>query len=530
MSPSTFPSLRWRYKRNLPATLGLSLLTAVTAVTVPASPAAQAATAPVPSLAASTTELVPVLRMNVGGGKVTAGGVTWQADRGVSGGRTWTNASTADIASTLADPIYRSERNGWFTYNLPVPAAGDYVVRLHFAEIYWGAPQGAAGGPGKRIFSVNLEGGAVELANYDIAASVGSMRAVVKQFRTRVTDGQLTLTTNATADRAKLSALEILRPATTAVSPTPTPTPTATPTATPTPTATATSSTAFGLGWGRPFAPDSAYNRPIPAGAVTDPNSAAMVAVIARNNRAYANLYDYGDPVFDADSASPQYSVACTMPWGTCDLETKRIRIPSGAKPTPGTDGRMIIVDWTLREVCDFWQARRTSTGGWETSWGTCASIDGEGSGLSGGATGAGINALAGVVRTYDMRQGRIDHALSFATDNSCQRVFRYPAKKTDGSSARSDCIPEGARIQLDPSINVDAIPGITPGEKAVAKALQVYGAYNRDNAGAPMAFSFENPIGESDPYPAAGFGWDYYDMPHIPWSKIRVLRSWNGE
>ena len=278
------------------------------------------------------------------------------------------------------------------------------------------------------------------------------------------------------------------------------------------------------------FAPGSAYNRPIPAGAVSDPNSAAMVAVIARNGRAYANLYEFGDPVFDADATSPSYSVRCTMPWGTCDLANRQIRIPADARPTPGSDGRMIVVDWTRREVCDFWQARRTSTGGWETSWGTCASVDGDGRGPTGGATGAGINALAGVVRTYEIRQGRIDHALSFATDNSCQTVYRYPATKTDGASSRGDCIPEGARIQLDPSINVDALPGITPAEKAVAKALQTYGAYNRDNAGAPMAFSFESPIGESDPYPSAGLAWDYYDMPHIPWSKIRVLRQWDGQ
>jgi len=84
--------------------------------------------------------------------------------------------------------------------------------------------------------------------------------------------------------------------------------------------------------------------------------------------------------------------------------------------------------------------------------------------------------------------------------------------------------------VLLDPSLDVDAIPGITPGERAVAKALQTYGAYNRDNAGAPMAFAFEKPVNnESDPYPSAGFPWDYYDMPHIPWTSLRVLRSWNA-
>lgn len=278
----------------------------------------------------------------------------------------------------------------------------------------------------------------------------------------------------------------------------------------------------------RMFSATSAWNVRVPADPVIDSRSADTVARLAREGRAVANLYDYGDPVFDAREDSPQVVVECTRDWGTCDLERRPIRIPEGARPNSGSDGRMIVVDRVSRQVCDFWQAERTATG-WSTSWGTCASTDGDGRGPSGGATGGGVNALAGVVRTEEMRRGRIEHALSFATDNSCRRVFRYPATKTDGTSSRADCLPEGARVQLDPSIDVAAIPGITPGEVAVARALQEYGAYNRDNAGAPMAFAFENPIGDADPYPAAGFRWDYYDMPHIPWSELRVLRNWDG-
>lgn len=503
--------------------VGVSALTALTVLAVPgASSPAVAATTTDPT-ATATSALVPVLRMNAGGGAVTSGGVSWAADTGALGGSTWATKSTADIAGTTDDVLYRSERVGAVKYELPVPSAGDYVVRLHFAEIWFGAPGGGTGGAGKRVFSVNLEGGPVELQDYDIAREVGSMRAVVKQFPVTVTDGKLSVSTSARVNSAKVSALEILRKNTT-----PPPTATVPPptTSTPTPSGTA----AFGIGWGRPWAPATPYNQPIPANPVLDAGSQAMVAQMSRTGRATANLYDYADPVFDADAASPTYSVMCLKPWGTCDLATKPIRIPADARPTPGTDGRMIIVDWVRRESCDFWQARKTATGGWEASWGTCAPIDGDGRGPRGGATGAGINALAGVVRTYEMRQGKVDHALSLATDNSCTRVFRYPATKTDGASSRTDCIPEGARIQLDPTINVDAIPGITQGEKVVAKALQTYGAYNRDNAGSPMAFAFESPIGESDPYPAVGFAWDYYNMPHIPWHRLRVLRQWDGQ
>ena len=282
---------------------------------------------------------------------------------------------------------------------------------------------------------------------------------------------------------------------------------------------------------GRPFAADSAWNTELPADPVLDPRSGPMVASVLQDARAVANIYEFGDPVFTADAQTPTATVDCTMSWGDCPLEGRLLRIPAEARPSPGSDGRVIVVDLVDRTSCDFWQASRVDATHWTTSWGTCADLDGDGRATSGsgGATGAGVNALTGVVRTFEMRNLEIPHALSVATNNSCAGEFRYPATKTDGHSSRADCIPEGARLQLDPSIDVDAIPGITPGERAIARALQIYGAINRDNSGSPICISFETPIAETDPFPAAGLVGDYYDMPHIPWEHVRVLRSWDG-
>jgi hypothetical protein len=127
------------------------------------------------------------------------------------------------------------------------------------------------------------------------------------------------------------------------------------------------------------------------------------------------------------------------------------------------------------------------------------------------------------------MEHGQIDHALGFISENTCASVFRYPASKTDGHSGNANCIPEGTRIQLDPSVNVDAIPGINAGERIVAHALQTYGAYCKDTGGSKLAFGFEDPVGKPNPYPGLGFSNDYYDMPHIPWNHLRVLAQWNG-
>ena len=234
-----------------------------------------------------------------------------------------------------------------------------------------------------------------------------------------------------------------------------------------------------------------------------------------------ADIYEFGVPVWDANAATPRYHVNCTEPWGACGLEQTTVPIPDNAKPSYGSDGAMVVIDWSTRKMYEFWQAGKVN-GTWQTSWGGVNNVDGDGT--TNGPIGAGVSRLAGVVRTGEIAQGRINHALVFSTNNACQSVYRYPATKTDGLSARSDCLPEGTRIQLDPSINVDAIAGMSPGERAVAKALQTYGAYAVDNGGANMAFVFETPSGEADPYPGVGMSWDYYGFDHIPWNRLRVL------
>jgi hypothetical protein len=279
-------------------------------------------------------------------------------------------------------------------------------------------------------------------------------------------------------------------------------------------------------GGGRPFAASSPWNVAIPANPVLDPNNSAIAGYLGSEGKAYADLYESGNPVFESTAGTPTYNVTCTEPWGTCPLSSAPVAIPAGAEASSGSDGSMVVINWSTRTGYDFWRAQKTSSG-WTAAWGTTFSIDGMGT--EGGATGAGMPLLAGMIRTYEIERGYIDHALTFSTDNACQTVLRYPASKTDGSSSQPNCIPEGARVQLNPAIDVDAIPGITPAERMIAHALQTYGAYADNNGGAKMAFSFEDPVGRSNPYPAAGLPWDYYDMPQIPWNQLRILKSWNG-
>lgn len=274
----------------------------------------------------------------------------------------------------------------------------------------------------------------------------------------------------------------------------------------------------------RPFTDDSAWNSPIPPRAPLDENSEAIADHLTGEGFGIANLYEYGVPVYEAVQSTPRSPVDCLQDWGRCPLESEPVPIPTSARPSPGSDGAMVVLDSSTGTSYDFWQAERQPDGGWTTSWGGVVDTSGDGHTPGAGQTGAGVPRLAGIVRVSEVKQGVIPHALVFSTDNACVDVFRYPATKTDGHSERDDCIPQGARIQLDPDIDVDAIEDITPGERMVARALQTYGAYAIDNGGARMAFIFENPSGEQDPYPDAGFTYDYYRLSLVPWDGLRVL------
>jgi hypothetical protein len=274
------------------------------------------------------------------------------------------------------------------------------------------------------------------------------------------------------------------------------------------------------------FAADSPFNTPIPADPVLDDNSAEWSSYIAGDGYEQATLlYEDGVPIYDANAATPRVRVRVTNDWG---LHPTSVPIPAGATPATGPDGAMVVIDWSTRRHYDFWQARR-GPNGWTASWLTVASIDD--SGVPGNNVGAGVSRLVGVVRAAEIAAGEINHALVFAAPFA-GRDFREPATKSDGANQIGvpTPMPEGTRIQLDPSIDVAAIPGITRGEMAVAKALQTYGAYLIDNGGyRAMGFSFERPqAGGTDPYPAAGLH-DYAGMPHIPWDRIRALRAWDG-
>ncbi len=153
------------------------------------------------------------IRINTGGAAYAypaPDGRSFAADQYFSGGTP--SAKTVDIPNRTDDALYQDLRFGTtFGYNVPVPN-GTYDVTLHFAEIYWGV-NGVAGGIGKRVFSVSVEGQPL-LTNFDITKEAGgALIPVLRTFRVNVTDGVVNLsffkgTTG--VDNATVSAIEVV--------------------------------------------------------------------------------------------------------------------------------------------------------------------------------------------------------------------------------------------------------------------------------------------------------------------------------
>jgi hypothetical protein len=276
------------------------------------------------------------------------------------------------------------------------------------------------------------------------------------------------------------------------------------------------------------FPRTSVWNRPIPPSPVLDAKSSTWIGSLSAG-RHPADLYEFGIPIYETTAGTPRYTVRTlnAPAWGPDSFADVMIPLVPSYTPASGSDRAMAVIDRSARKVYGFWRYRWNG-GRPYTSWGGVASLDGPGNGD--GSTGAGVSRAAGVVRAKEIAVGVVNHALVFSTDiGNCSGRFRHPASKTDGGSTASTCIPEGARVQLDPSVNLDAIIGMPEGEKIVGRALQKYGAIDIDNGGARMAFVFERPSDEADPYPSVGLARDYFNMSHIPWKRLRVLRGSDG-
>jgi hypothetical protein len=169
----------------------------------PTSPAATAATAP----ATTANRTVPVHILAGYDEGITTNGVTWLgASNFFADGETIArpDITIATSAETGPDVIYKAECYSMtkFTYS-PVPN-GDYTVKLHFCETYEGIT-----GPGMRIFGYKVQGDGPAVKDFDLFATAGALKPVVKTVPITVTNHTVEVDFTSQEQNPQINAIEI---------------------------------------------------------------------------------------------------------------------------------------------------------------------------------------------------------------------------------------------------------------------------------------------------------------------------------
>jgi hypothetical protein len=162
------------------------------------------------------------------------------------------------------------------------------------------------------------------------------------------------------------------------------------------------------------------------------------------------------------------------------------VPVPTDAVPAPGVDAALSIYQPSTDTLWEFWQARKSDA--WSACWGGRIDHVSRSAGWFKGGFGQSASGLAnagGMIGIREAQAGAIEHALALQiiAPATWTRVS-WPAQRSDGYDTSPHAIPEGTRLRLDPSLNVDALP-LHPLAKMIAKAAQTYGFIVTDKSGA---------------------------------------------
>ncbi|UJR78326.1 hypothetical protein [Sandaracinus amylolyticus] len=299
--------------------------------------------------------------------------------------------------------------------------------------------------------------------------------------------------------------------------------------------------TGGGGGAWRPFADSSPWNTRIPDDVAIRPDSDALMEHMRTSSEfpgLSVSIHPWSVPVYEVDASMPLVRVMTPLS-NEGESRTFMWPVPSSAQPAPEGDGHLALIDRAAGRAYDFFQARPRGDGAWDCT--LCSTIDLNGSGVrppkggpspwyeSHGSRACGFPLIAGLVRVEEIRAGRIDHALVIAYPGIRQRFFTSPASTghpSNGIISPDRGVPCGGRVQLDPSIDVDAL-GLSPTGRIIARALQEYGAYVGDFSGSINLYADGSPearaawsdgmLGMSETSPIR-----FEDMRVIEWGELR--------
>jgi hypothetical protein len=297
------------------------------------------------------------------------------------------------------------------------------------------------------------------------------------------------------------------------------------------------------------FSPSSIWNQPIRSRARLAPNSSALVgALVSEIARGRA---DGGRPSVTIDTTSysvPIYTVPPGQPTVAVALRSgsapalarawSAVPLPSNALPAVGTDGELVVWQPSSDRLWEFWQLANIG-GLWQASWGGAIMNVSSSSGVYGtrawpgahpawGASSCSLSIAGGLITLEDMQLGQINHVLTLSIPSVRANVYASPAERTDGTSSDPLSLPEGARLRIDPRVDLTHLhlPRVA---LMIAKAAQRYGIVICAR-GPNIGFYAQDPTPTgANPYvgSAGYFGGRQPSelLAAFPWSDLQVLR-----
>ena len=249
----------------------------------------------------------------------------------------------------------------------------------------------------------------------------------------------------------------------------------------------------------RAFTPDSWWNLPVPDDAPDHPREEQILEYMQTAEEAgdgclrLAGARDnvWGQPVYWAEPDDPAYEIEVDLLDDTGGL--RPVRIPRGARPAPSNDREMTVFDLERGHAVALTEAvydEETDT--WSASGATITYLDSNGLHVRTGRASdprnigshRGNNAAVLMARIDEVTAGRIDHVLKVASGPEVSTRHVFPMVGSDGHSRHRDAPPQGLRLRLRPSLDLDAL-GLQPQALVIARAMQSHGIYIGDSAGA---------------------------------------------
>jgi hypothetical protein len=348
-------------------------------------------------------------------------------------------------------------------------------------------------------------------------------------------------------------------PPTTTTTATPTPTPTTTPTTTSTQASTPATSTDVTDRW---YSSSSAFNAAIPINPPIHPNSSAFVSALNSTycpNQGCLGPADYYSvpSVWIATSSTPLVTVEINFP-SSCHQSTVQVPIPSGATAALSGDPEpvMTVLRADTGDEWDFYKVTPPGVtpvnssgpqncpadGNWQATAVFRHSPGWTSDGVGASSRASGTFSGAGTIRPRDTKLppgSTWDHALAFAYMGATS-AHVAPAIGSDGSCGNSAaCVPMGARLQLDPSIDCATWPSITAEwMRQECRTLQKYGAIVIDSGNGFVAEGIASAQSSNPSADGGGSGyrypWNLGGGTHLPpdlASHLRVIdwTRWTG-